>query len=120
MIFEVDTKPYIETGERTITLEYMQDIVGGYIEILSSDQILDDGQLVCMVINEEGKLIGLPTNVPATILAREYFGLPEDDYICGMALLIGGDEDGECFRFSVEEQEKLAVIFDPLLDNIVW
>ena len=37
------------------TLEAMQQMVGGYIEVIP----LDD---VCLVCNEEGKLMGLPGN----------------------------------------------------------
>ncbi len=44
------------------SLEEMQRIVGGYIEVLN----LNDGRL--MVVNEEGKLEGLDLNITATYL----------------------------------------------------
>ena len=43
------------------SLEEMQAIVGGYIEIVSLGDDL-------MVVNEEGKLIGLPINDVATAM----------------------------------------------------
>lgn len=61
------------------TLEEMQDIVGGYIEIIWLDR--DD----YMVINEEGKLNGLPFNASATALLRCV--RPTDDFIVGNALV---------------------------------
>lgn len=48
---------------RTFELDEMQAIVGGLIEIVSCK---DDSKL--MVINEEGKLNGLPLNEKATEL----------------------------------------------------
>lgn len=41
------------------TLEELQEIVGGYIEIVPFGMNL-------LVVNEEGKLLGLPVNVGAT------------------------------------------------------
>ena len=51
----------IEEGKEP-TLEEMQKIVGGSIEI-----VYDDGnmQIIC---NEEGKILGLPYNEKATLL----------------------------------------------------
>ena len=50
---------------KTFTLEEMQKAVGGYIEILH----LADGRI--MVLNEEGKLNGLETNITATGILAE-------------------------------------------------
>lgn len=47
---------------KEFTLEEMQAFVGGYIEIV----YLDDGRM--MILNEEGKLNGLPINDKATAL----------------------------------------------------
>ena len=48
-------------------LEELQELVGGYIEViyLPSDTI--------MIVNEEGKLKGLPTNLNATKILYEYY-----------------------------------------------
>lgn len=61
------------------SLEELQRFVGGHIEIFTLD-----GKEV-MVINEEGKLKGLPVNVRATRLFRQFHGV--GDYIVGDALI---------------------------------
>lgn len=64
------------------SLEEMQKIVGGYIEILRL------GSELIMVVNEEGKLNGLGFNAKATILAR---AAGYDDYIVGDVLVCPSD-----------------------------
>lgn len=49
-----------------LSLEFMQSVVGGYIEIA---HIGNDMLLVC---NEEGKLIGLPFNTAATVFCAAH------------------------------------------------
>lgn len=61
-------------------LEELQEIVGGYIEIVSQLRT-NTGEI--LVINEEGKLIGLPYNDVASLL---YVGFPPDP-IVGTVLL---------------------------------
>lgn len=46
------------------SLEELQKIVGGYIEIVNLNEEY------IMVVNEEGKLLGLPINSGATIMAQ--------------------------------------------------
>ena len=60
-------------------LKEMQDVVGGYIELV----YLPQGK--CMVINEEGKLLGLPVNNLATKIYFETFG--PVDVIVGEAIV---------------------------------
>ena len=64
------------------SLEELQKIVGGYIEIVkvSNRQI--------MVVDNEGKLKGKPVNLMASFL----YGNPDDDAIVGDALVC---ESGE-------------------------
>lgn len=64
---------------KTFDLEEMQKLVGGLIEIID----LKDGR--CLVVNEEGKLTGLPRNDKATGLWEESFGL--SDVIVGNAIV---------------------------------
>lgn len=52
-------------SKKNITLKEMQEVVGGYIEFL----YLKDN--LVMVVNEEGKMVGLPYNVNATQLVQE-------------------------------------------------
>lgn len=63
---------------RDFSLEELQKFVGGYIEIVYLDDSL-------MVVNEEGKLMGLELNRAATNLYRHYIGV--DDHIVGDALV---------------------------------
>lgn len=72
-------EPYPPKG-KTYTLEELQKAVGGYIEILHPP----DPKLL-MVVNEEGKLKGLPNNDEATRLMGE--NLLPGDYIVGNALV---------------------------------
>ena len=46
---------------KDFSLKELKEIVGGHIEVVN---LGDD----CMVVNEEGKLIGLPFNLNATIV----------------------------------------------------
>ena len=66
---------------KTFTLEEIQEIVGGYIEILT----FKDGRM--MVMNEEGKLLGFPINPEATRIARENNLIWPNDYIVGTVLI---------------------------------
>ena len=81
---EISTCPCGDDG--SITLEEMQEAVGGYIEVvrLAFDRLV-------MIVNEEGKLRGLPYN-PAATAIMGVGGLP-GDYIVGTALLVS--ESGE-------------------------
>lgn len=67
------------SGE-AFTLEEMQAYVGGLISIL------DVGEGI-MVLNDEGKLEGLPFNRQATRIARPYL-FPFDSGIVGDVLII--------------------------------
>jgi hypothetical protein len=75
---------------KMFTLPELQAIVGGYIEMARTN-----GELV-MILNEEGKLKGLKTNLFATALYR----YRSADYIVGDVLLVelgfleGDDDDG--------------------------
>jgi hypothetical protein len=74
----------IETSPKNGTdysLEELHDVVNGYIEIVSSK---DDREV--MVVNEEGKLEGLPLNPKATYWHETHTNLPFD-YIVGDVLI---------------------------------
>ena len=76
-------------------LKELQEIVGGYIETVRIDPD------TVMIVNEEGKLLGLPFNFPTDF-----------DVIQGTAILIGVDGEefshliwrsSECHEFVGEE-----------------
>ena len=68
------------------SLEAMQEAVGGYMDILG----LDDN--VCILLNDEGKLIGLEGNrrIGSDIIVGDFF-------VCG------SDEEGNLTLLSEEE-----------------
>ena len=68
-----------------LSLEQMQNAVGGYIEILTSL----DGKM-CLIFDEEGKLKDKPRNNVATFYAQKKFGLV-NDYLVGDVILCHAD-----------------------------
>lgn len=62
-------------------LDELQSIVGGYIQIIE----LDDDFI--MVMNEEGKILGLKFNCFATSLACMFNAIRPGDYIVGNVLI---------------------------------
>jgi len=66
------------------SLESMQKIVGGTIQAVYAFD-----EPVCIVCNDEGKLLGLPMNRALT----DDHGVPYD-FVCGTFFVVGiGDED---------------------------
>jgi len=65
------------------TLEELQGYVNGRIEIIPLEA--DDLEDRLLVVNEEGKLISLPFNLPATLIWIMYYG--ESDYVSGDAIV---------------------------------
>lgn len=66
-------------------LDPLQKLVAGYIEVV------DIGHDASMVINEEGKIIPLPRNDNATLVARSMTRLAPEDWIAGDAFICGFD-----------------------------
>lgn len=76
IIIEPDKAPRIETIPNE--LHTLQRLVDGYIEVCP---LVED---MLMIINEEGKLRGLPKNFWMEVIG---------DYIVGTALFVGVDGD---------------------------
>jgi len=72
------------------SLEELQAAVGGYIEMVRTNNV---GYLYC---NEEGKLLGLPVNMAATTM------IEHDDVIRGDVVVMELDEEKE------EEDEDMS------------
>lgn len=85
MPFILKTDGTMETIEKKPTLERLQEIVGGLIQYVP---VNSGGFLYC---NEEGKLIGLPDNNYATMIARLFAG----DYIAGDVVVYSPEEARE-------------------------
>tara|TARA_R100000278_G_scaffold118812_3_gene99749 strand:+ start:1540 stop:1812 length:273 start_codon:yes stop_codon:yes gene_type:complete len=73
----------IHKEEDKLTLEQLQKLVGGYIQIVP---LGNDKQ---MIINEEGKLMDLPYNETATKLMKEVYE-GTTDWIAGDAIILTG------------------------------
>ena len=77
----------IDDEKNTPTLEEAQAFVGGYVECIT----WPNGDL--LIVNEEGKLMGLPLNPEATLLWRMTFTKDKyvtgyDDFVVGPAIYI--------------------------------
>lgn len=72
---------------KTFSLDELKKFVGGYIEIVT---VKFDGKDYLMVVNEEGKLNGLPYNEAATELYQTSFW-GDCDCILGDALICDTD-----------------------------
>ena len=66
--------------DKTPTLEELQELVGGYIQI-AIDRFGEQ-----LIVNEEGVLMGLPYNRKATELLNDKFNV--QDFIVGDAVLL--------------------------------
>ena len=80
----------IEDSKQEPNLEAAQEFVGGMVEGIT----FPNGDY--LIINEEGKIIGLPINKEATKLWRETFTKDKyafgyDDFVVGPAILIKKD-----------------------------
>jgi len=83
-----------------IPLDLLQEYVGGHIETVSC---IAHGYV--MVINEEGKLLGLPINKVATVLYNSVF-----DNICGDVILMRTYNSDLCgFNFDTTECLKTLI-----------
>lgn len=84
---------YIRCNSRgTLSFRVLQDLVGGPIEtiptMLSDGWAREDGARVVMIVNEEGRLLGLPHNEDASLMAAFSVGP-----IVGAALIMAAQED---------------------------
>lgn len=74
-------------------LKSLQDAVGGYIEVVYPFE-----DPVCLIVNEEGKILGLPRNRPIHVNGKRV------DILCGTFLVVGAG--GEEFCSLTPEQVK--------------
>jgi hypothetical protein len=74
-----------KSGKRTIPWEQARDVLGGYIERLP----VANRQVI--LLDEEGKLKGLPINRKATRLMFERYGADCGDVIVGDVLVTRGE-----------------------------
>ena len=100
-----------ETGADS--LKVLQDAVGGYIEFIDLPK-----QKAVMVVNEEGKLNGLPTNVFASVLFYQNYAETRDFIVGDVAFLSAeGDENGDPSGLSIEHANSLFAELQWLVDE---
>jgi hypothetical protein len=88
----------VKVSER-ITLEYLQSIVQGYIEIV--DTFVAGDMELHVFGNEEGKLIGMPLNV----MRRD--GEP----LCGPLIICSGDQaSGDTLPLTLDEAQRVKIL----------
>lgn len=75
------------------TIEQLHAAVGGYIEMVPFFTTFEGNECVAFC-NEEGKLEGLPPNIPAQILWQiAVRRVIRDDLLVGPIVVITGDEE---------------------------
>ena len=79
---EVSEFKIIDDEKNTPSLKEAQDFVGGMVECIT----WPNGDL--LIVNEEGKLIGLPLNPEATLLWKMTFD--NDNYVTGRKDIVEG------------------------------
>jgi hypothetical protein len=84
-------------------LESMQELVGGYIEIIRIGNTETGGE-IAITLNEEGKLIDLPMN-------RIIIGTGGSDVLVGTFFITGYNLQGDNISLNDEECEKLIKRF---------
>ena len=72
-----------------LTLEQLQQMVGGYIQILDIKTINGEDVKAQMILNEEGQMFNLPYNESATKIVAETYG-PHSQDIVGDAVILYG------------------------------
>lgn len=96
-VLMIDTKHRMYWDDVPNTLEALQQAVGGYIEVVPLTEQL------CVICNEEGKLLGLPP--AAAMPARR-------DILCGPLVICRTTPDGE---FADAEEDDLYTVEEHLV-----
>jgi hypothetical protein len=108
LVVEPNKAPYVKTIENT--LQAQQKIVGGYIEPIDLTFDRETGRKVSFVVNEEGKLNGLPDN-RTMIIPRS--GGAYMDMIVGTFYVNAWDDEGESVGLTESELEQYSQFFRP-------
>lgn len=95
-----------EVVEFENSLESLQGFVNGYIEMITIENGID------MVINDEGKLMGLELNGYLTHKGKIY------DSIVGNILIVGHDRYGKTIGLNDEQIKKMLVKFSRFLIEV--
>ena len=109
-LLEITDYPTADMGD---SLKFLQNIVGGYIEFVSLPK-----QNAVMVVNEEGKMHGLPTNVFASVLFYQNYQETRDFIVGDVAFLSAEvDEVGDPVGLSNSQVNSLFSELQWLIDE---
>jgi hypothetical protein len=105
-VFVIHAGEGVTFGEEAleeITLDYLQEKVGGWVQAVPLDGVLSG---LTLWMNEEGKFSDLPLNEIATGLWEVSYGAT--DFIAGNAILTAGvDYEGDTLGLTSEELDTI-------------
>ena len=84
-----DTTRTVHIKKDKLTLKQLQNMVGGYIQILNINTVKGKDVKAQMIVNEDGQVYNLPHNESATKIVAESYG-PHAQNIVGDAVILYG------------------------------
>ena len=99
----------VQVKKKDFDLIYMQKVVGGIIDIPYISEQLDD-MGIDTVINDEGKLLGLPINF---VIVN---GTKVCDFVVGNVLFCGHDDEGNSIGLNKEQLHFLDGVFNQAIE----
>ena len=113
-VFVIHANDGVSFGEEAleeITLEYLQEKVGGCVQAVPMIGKLDG---LTLWMNEEGKFTDLPLNEIATALWEVSYGAT--DFIAGNAILTAGvDYDGDTLGLTSEQLDTIMEALEAVM-----
>lgn len=106
-VLVVNTDGTFVKVDTDLSLDFLQDVVGGWVQVVGLPRESSETETVSMWMNEEGKFSGLERNNLATYLWGRSYGLT--DVIVGNVVLTAGtDDDGDTLGLSDSMLEYLT------------
>lgn len=110
-VFVIHAEDGVSFGEEAleeITLEYLQEKVGGWVQAVP---MIGELSGLTLWVNEEGKFSDLPLNELATAVWELSYG--ETDFIVGNAILTAGEGyDGETLGLTSEQLDTIMEVVE--------
>lgn len=96
LTLKVDGTTEVTFFTAPVPLEFLQNAVGGWIELVPDFDVFEGQTGIVAFCNEEGKLKGLPLNVKATEAWAKSVGAPVADLgdaLLGDVIIVSGDDE---------------------------
>lgn len=101
-----------ELDEQELSLEHLQEAVGGYVEPVSFNskivRTFVDLPGMTMWIHEEGKIRSLGPNIAATTICRLFQAIDPRDVIHGNVVIVANSRSYRSLGFTSNQAEKLS------------